>query len=135
MLKKTIKFEDYNGMMREEDHYFNLTKAELMEMEMGEVGGLSEKINRISQKLDVPEIMEIFKELILKSYGEKTPDGRGFMKKNGELAEAFAETEAYSELFMELVSDADKASEFINGILPKVEGAPNPQIPPQVGKH
>lgn len=121
MFKKTIEFEDYNGTPRKEDFYFNLTKAEVMEMELGTVGGLAERINKIVATQDAPSIMSIFKELILKAYGEKSADGRRFEKKNGELAAAFAETEAYSALFMELATDDKAAAEFINGITPKME--------------
>ena len=117
MLKKTISYVDYEGNERTEDCYFNLTKAELTEMEMGVTGGFSEMVNRIIQAQNMPEIIKLFKGLILKSYGVKSPDGRRFIKKE-ELSEEFSQTEAYSILFMELATDADKASEFINGIVP-----------------
>ena len=122
MLKKTVKYVDYNDVEREEDLYFNLTKAELMEMEMSITGGLAEMIQNIVKAQDAPAIIKIFKELILKAYGEKSADGKRFRKvdDNGTpLYVAFSETEAYSQLFMELATDADKASEFINGIVPK----------------
>ena len=118
MLKKTITYNDYNGVERTEDFYFNLSKAELMEMEMSISGGLTEMIEKIVATKDAPAIIKIFKELVLKAYGEKSADGKRFEKKNGALAEAFAETEAYSEIFMELATDADKAAEFVNGIMP-----------------
>lgn len=118
MLKKTITYNDYNGVERTEDFYFNLSKAELMEMEMSISGGLTEMIEKIVATKDAPAIMKIFKELVLKAYGEKSADGKRFEKKNGALAEAFAETEAYSQIFMELATDADKAAEFVNGIMP-----------------
>ena len=118
MLKKTITYNDYNGVERTEDFYFNLSKAELMEMEMSISGGLTEMIEKIVATKDAPAIIKIFKELILKAYGEKSADGKRFEKKNGALAEAFAETEAYSKIFMELATDADKAAEFVNGIMP-----------------
>lgn len=117
MLKKTITFEDYNGNSRTEDFYFNLTKAEITEMEMGTTGGMAEMIKRIVAAQDAPAIIEVFKKLILKAYGVKSPDGRRFIKSK-ELSEEFAQTEAYSELFMELAQDADKAAEFVNGIVP-----------------
>lgn len=117
MLKKRIKYTDYNGTAREEDFYFNLSKAEIMEMEMTTNGGLTETINRIIDTQDAPSIIKIFKEIILKAYGEKSPDGKRMIKSK-ELAESFAQTEAYSELFMELASDSDAASKFINGIIP-----------------
>ena len=117
MLKKTIKYADYNGTDREETFYFNLTKAEIMEMEMGTVGGFAEMVQNIVNAQDTPSLIKIFKDLILRSYGEKSPDGRRIIKSD-EISAAFAQTEAYSELFMELATDADKASEFINGIVP-----------------
>lgn len=118
MLKKTITYKDYNGLERTENFYFNLTETEIMEMEVGTAGGLAEMITRVVEAKDAPAIMKTFKDLLLKAYGEKSLDGKRFEKKNGQLAEAFAETEAYSILFMELVTDAEKASEFVNGIVP-----------------
>lgn len=117
MLKKTIIYTDYTGTERKEDFYFNLTKAEIMRMEMSTAGGLAERINRIIAAQDAPAIIAIFEDLIQRSYGVKTPDGRGFTKKKEDL-EAFMATEAYSELFMELATDADAATAFINGIVP-----------------
>ena len=118
MLKKTIKYTDYNGLEREEDFYFNLTKAEIMEMEMGTVGGMSEMIQKIVSTKDAPAIIKIFKELVLKAYGEKSADGKRFIKSK-EIAEAFSQTEAYSNLFMELATDSDAAAAFVNGIVPQ----------------
>jgi hypothetical protein len=117
MLKKTIKYTDYNGVERTEDFYFNLSKAELTEMEMSVQGGFAEKINRIVAAEDAPSIIETFKDLILKSYGEKSEDGKRFIKSK-ELSEIFAQTEAYSELFMELATDSEAAAAFVNGIVP-----------------
>lgn len=120
MLKETIKYTDYNGVEREEDFYFNLTKAELMEMEMSTTGGLAEMIDKIVKTQDAPAIIKIFKELVLKAYGEKSADGKRFIKSE-ELATAFSQTEAYSILFMDLATDADKAAKFVNGIVPMIE--------------
>lgn len=120
MLKKTITYTDYNEVERTEDFYFNLTKAELMEMEMGAVGGLSGMIEKIVSAKDAPSIIKVFKELVLKAYGEKSADGRRFIKSK-EISDAFAQTEAYSQLFMELATDADAASKFVNGIAPNME--------------
>lgn len=117
MLKKTIKYVDYNGTERNEDYYFNLSKAEIMEMEMSTTGGLSELIQNIVKTQDTPAIIKIFKDLVLKAYGEKSPDGKRFIKSE-ELSTAFSQTEAFSELFMELATDTDAASAFINGIIP-----------------
>ena len=120
MIKKTITYTDYDGNDRTEDFYFNLTKAEVMEMEMMTDGGLQKMIEKIIQTSDTKRIIEIFKSIILKSYGEKSPDGRRFIK-NDELREGFAQTEAYSQLFMELATDAKAATDFVNGIIPKMD--------------
>lgn len=121
MLKKTIKYTDYNGVNREELFYFNLTKAEIMEMEMSTVGGFAEMIEKVVAAQDMPTLIKTFKDLILKAYGEKSPDGRGFIKYDDDgrpLSRKFEQTEAYSELFMELATDAEAATAFINGIVP-----------------
>lgn len=118
MLKKTITYVDFNGMERKEDFYFNLSKAEITEMELSTDGGLVERINRIVAAKDVPEIIKVFKQLILDSYGEKSLDGKRFIKSK-EISEAFSQTNAYSILFMELAVDDVAAAEFINGIVPK----------------
>lgn len=117
MIKKTIKYVDYNGVERVEDFYFNLSKAELAEMEMTLDGGLSNFLEELSQSKDNKRIVEIFKEIIFKTYGEKSPDGRRFIK-NKELSDEFAQTEAFSELFMELALDEKAAADFFSGILP-----------------
>lgn len=122
MLKKTITYIDYNGTERKEDFYFNLSKAEIMEMEMGTTGGMVEMINKIVAAQDAPAIIDMFKKMILKAYGEKSADGKRFIKSK-ELSEAFSQTEAYSQLFMELATDADAASKFVNGIVPAQETA------------
>lgn len=123
MLKKTITYTDYNGVERTEDFYFNLTKAEIMEMEMSTTGGLAEMIQRIVAAQDAPAIIKIFKDLVLRAYGEKSPDGKRFIKTE-ESAKAFSQTEAYSNLFMELATDADAAAAFVNGIVPAMEAKP-----------
>lgn len=117
MLKKTITYTDYNGVERTEDFYFNLKKSEIMEMEMSTDGGLSEMIKKIVATKDIPSLMSIFKKFILKAYGEKSPDGKRFIKSE-ELSESFEQTEAYSELFMELATSDKAAAEFINGLIP-----------------
>lgn len=117
MIKKTITYTDYNGIERTEDFWFHLTNAEIMEMELSEVGGLTEKIQKIVNAQDGPEIMKLFKELVLKAYGEKSADGRRFIK-NDELRTEFSQTEAYSQIFMELATDDDAAAKFVNGIIP-----------------
>lgn len=117
MLKKTIKYVDYNDEEREEDFYFNLSKAELAEMELSTEGGLTETLNKISTTRNMPKLVQMFKGIILKSYGEKSPDGKRFIKSE-ELSTAFSQTEAYTQLFMELASDADAAAAFVKGIMP-----------------
>lgn len=118
MLKKNIKYVDYDGNERSEDFYFNLNKAEVVELQLGTVGGLTKTLEKIVQEKDASRIIEYFKTLILKAYGEKSADGRRFVKSQ-ELRDAFEQTEAYSELFMELASNAKMAAEFVNGVLPK----------------
>ena len=118
MLKKLIEYTDYNGKQRKENFYFSLNKAELMEMELGTVGGMQNLIQLIIDKQDIPEIIKAFKMIILKSYGEKSADGVRFVKSD-ELSAAFSQTEAYSNLFMELISNAEAAAAFINGIVPQ----------------
>lgn len=117
MLKKTIKYTDYNGTERTEDFYFNLTKAEVMEMEMSIDGGFAEMINRVVAAQDVPTIIKIFKDLIFKAYGVKSPDGKRFIKSEA-LSMEFSQTEAFSDLYMELATNADAATAFVNGIVP-----------------
>ena len=118
MLKKNIKYVDYDGNERTEDFYFNLNKAEVIELQLGTVGCLTKTLEKIVQEKDTSRIIEYFKTIILKAYGEKSADGRRFIKSQ-ELRDAFEQTEAYSELFMELARDAKMAAEFINGVLPK----------------
>lgn len=117
MLKKTMTYVDFNGNERTEDYYFHLSNAELMEMEMSTTGGLTEMIRRIVAEQDAPAIVKTFKDLILKAYGKKSDDGKRFIK-NDALREEFSQTEAYSQLFMELATNAEAAAAFVNGIIP-----------------
>lgn len=117
MITKTITYTDYNGVERTEKFYFNLSKAEVLEMEMSTEGGLAETIQKIVDAKDAPAIIRVFKDLVLKAYGVKSDDGRRFIKSK-ELSEAFSQTEAYSEIFMDLATDADAAAKFVNGIVP-----------------
>ena len=118
MLKKTITYTDYNGVERKEDFYFNFTKAELTDMNLSVQGGLQAMIQKIIDTQNVPEIAKIFKEMIFKAYGEKSDDGRRFIKSK-DISEAFSQTEAYSELYMELATDSKAAAEFVNGVMPQ----------------
>lgn len=132
MLKKQITYTDYNDVERKEDFYFNLSKAEIMEMELSTEGGLAEMIQKIIATQDTPSIIKVFKDLVLKAYGEKSADGKQFVKidDNGvKLANKFAQTEAYSVLFMELATDADAAAAFVNGIVPKDLEVPKDSLP------
>lgn len=117
MLKKTIKYTDYNGNERTEDFYFNLTKAELMEMELSVDSGMTTMLRKIIQTQQNSKLADLFKQLLLKSYGEKSDDGKRFIKSQ-ELRDAFEQTEAYSELYMELATNAEAAIEFVKGIVP-----------------
>ena len=117
MIKKTVTYTDYNGVERTENFYFNLSKAEVMEMEIGTEGGMAESIQKIIDAKDAPAIIRVFKDLVLRAYGEKSDDGRRFMKSK-EISEAFSQTEAYSQIFMELATDSEAAAKFINGIVP-----------------
>lgn len=119
MLKKKITYVDYNGVERTEEFLFNLTQAEVTEMELSTPGGLVETINKIVESKDGKEIISLFKEIILKSYGEKSPDGRRFVKSK-ELSDAFSQTEAYSILFMELATNAELSAAFVNAIVPVI---------------
>ena len=117
MLKKTITFTDYNGVERTEDFYFNLNEAELTEMQLMKEGGLKEWLEKMVKSENRVEIMKMFKMIILKAYGEKSSDGRRFIKSD-EISENFTQTEAYNKLFMELVSNETTMSEFVKGIVP-----------------
>lgn len=131
MLKKTIKYTDYNGVERTEDFYFNLNKAEIMEMQLTTVGGLDAYLKKIISAQDMPTLMRIFKDLVLKSYGIKSDDGRRFIK-NEKLREEFEQTEAYSILYMELSTDADAAAAFVNGIIPADVAKQLPKDPNEI---
>lgn len=126
MIMETRTYKDYNGVTRTENFFFNLSKAELAEMELSTEGGYAEMIERIVSAQDRPALVKIFKELLLKSYGEKSPDGKRFIKSE-ELSLAFSQTEAFSDMFMELATNSEKAAEFINGVIP--EGFSKKSIP------
>lgn len=117
MIKLTETYKDFNDVERTEDFYFNLTEAEVMELEMSTSGGLAVTIERIVAAQDAPAIIKIFKKLVLDAYGIKSPDGKRFIK-NDEIKAEFEQTNAYSNIFMRLATDADAASKFVNGIMP-----------------
>lgn len=118
MVVEKIKYTDFNGVEREEEFMFNLTEAEITEMELTTEGGLSDSIKKIISAQNTPQIIETFKMLLLKSYGEKSADGRRFVKSE-DLSKEFTQTNAYSQLFMKLATDDKAAAAFINGIIPE----------------
>ena len=117
MIKKTITYTDYNGVEHSEDFYFNISRAEMIEMQYGTTGGYSEMIQAMVKADDVPALTATFTNFIKKAYGEKSLDGKRFMKSE-EISDAFVQTEAYSELLMELLTNTDSAIAFINGCFP-----------------
>ena len=117
MIKKTVTYEDIEGNKRTEDFYFNLTKAELSEMASSEEGGFENYLKRIIETKDANKMIAIIKDIIAKSYGVRTDDGK-FFRKSKELSEAFLGSDAYSEVFMDIAANPDKANEFMLGILP-----------------
>lgn len=122
MIKKTITYTDYNGNKCTEDFYFHFTQAEAAEMELRAEGGMSAVAEAIINAQDRDKLMDIFKKFILEAYGEKTPDGKYFRKKDNEgnpLCWKFEAHPAYSVLFMEMVTDAQAASDFFNSLVPK----------------
>lgn len=130
MLKKTVTYTDFYGVSHTEDFYFNLTEAEILEMNYTTYGGLDKMIEKIIATNDTPKIVSMFKELVLASYGEKSPDGKRFIK-NDAVREAFSQNQAYSDIFMELATDEQAAADFVNGIVPeKISKAmeDNPEI-------
>lgn len=118
MYKKTVTYTDYNGNQRTEDFFFNLNKAELTEMEMANEGGMQAKLQKLMDANDNGGVLALFKDLILRSYGVKSEDGRRFIK-NAQVTEEFTQTEAFSELFISLASNEEEATKFIQGILPQ----------------
>lgn len=117
MYVKEVEYTDFNGVVRKEKFYFNLTKAEILDMELGKTGGFTEYIKKVIEAQDTPTLMSLFKSLLLKSYGVKSDDGRRFIK-NDQVREEFEQTQAFSDLYMTLALDDEEASKFVNGIIP-----------------
>lgn len=117
MLKKTINYTDLNGVQRTEDFYFNLSKPEIVKMQSSIKGGYDARLKGIANELNGAAIMEFFEDLIKRSYGEKSEDGRRFVKSD-ELSEAFMQTPAYEVLFEELITNDKAAADFVNAIMP-----------------
>lgn len=121
MLKETLTYTDFDGNEREEDFYFHLTEAEIVTMDISAdgSGGMAKLIERLAKEEDGEKLMEIFRNLILTSYGEKSLDGKRFIKSK-EISEAFAQTNAYNDLFVKLCTDTDYVAKFADGICSKV---------------
>lgn len=115
MVVESVTYTDYDGVERTETFRFNLTNAEVMELEMSVDGGMSTMLQKIVDAKEGPIVMKVFKDILLKSYGEKSPDGRRFVK-SPEISKAFSETEAYNIIFMKLVTDDKYAAKFVAGI-------------------
>lgn len=119
MYKEQITYVDYDNVERTETFYFNFTKSELTEFETSIPGGMANRMAEISAAKDMPEMMKFFKQIIMKSYGEKSPDGRRLMKgENDELAKAFAETPAYDIFFQKIFMTDGYMVEFLTNIMP-----------------
>lgn len=127
MLKKTVTYEDFNGVQRTEDFYFNLTRSELMEMHLTTEGGMDEKINNIVNANSQAELEKLFKQILLMSYGQKSADGR-FFRKSDEIRADFEASPVYDKLYMELFTDEKAAADFVNAIIPHVEATANPAM-------
>jgi len=117
MYKKSIKYTDFNDAEHEEDFYFNISKSEIVKMDVSEDGGIKERLTRVVQAEKGKEIMEVFEGLILSSYGVRSPDGKSFAK-SPEISQAFKDTAAYDVFFMELVTNANAAAVFVNAVFP-----------------
>ena len=121
MYKKTITYKDYDGKERTEEHYFNLDEGELMEMYMSVPGGYPAMLQRVVNEQSEPELFKIFKEIVVKSYGEKTGDGKYFLKEDDDgrpLVRKFLQSKAYSALMMEFMTKTQSFTDFANQIIP-----------------
>lgn len=119
MYKITKKYTDYNGVEKEEDFYFNLSKADIIKMELSEDGGMDKRLERLVKTQDMKEAIKVFEGLVLMAYGVKTDDGR--FVKNDQIRADFVSSAAYSEIFTEIATDPDKATTFVNGVVPNRE--------------
>lgn len=120
MIKKTITFKDFNGDSRTEDFYFNLTIDEIMELQFSEAGGLDQYINSIVQSDNNAEIYQTFKKIILKAIGKKSEDGRLFAKSE-EIKNEFSQTNAFSNMLVEFMTNAEAGASFISALVPAEE--------------
>ena len=124
MIKKTVTYIDYKGEERTETCFFNLNRVEVLDMQMTTIGGYTEKLQALIDAKNTAELYKLFKDLVLRSYGVISEDGKRF-EKNDKLREEFEQTEAYVTIYMELATNTDKAIEFINGITPDFENKAN----------
>lgn len=139
MLKRDITYEDFNGERVTETFYFNFTKTEIVELELAYEGGMEATLQKIIKAENLKALVDEFKKIVLLAYGERSPDGKRFIK-NDDIREAFSQTAAYDALFMELATDDDAAATFIKGIVPadlsrelvktQIVELPQPPIPP-----
>lgn len=120
MRVEKVKFTDYNGVEREETFYFNINKAELAQLEMSVNGGFTEMLSRLSEKQDIPEIQKIFTRMLTLGFGEKSADGRRFIKSE-EMTNEFTQTEAFVEIYMKLCTNVPYALDFISDMLPDIK--------------
>lgn len=119
MRKEIIKYTDWNGTDREETFYFNLTRTECIRLHSDTPGGLGEVLDRIVKANDTGTIRATFEDLLGRSYGVKSEDGRRLIKgKNGEMFQAFTESMAYDELIVKLISEPGYAADFFNDVIP-----------------
>lgn len=130
MYKITKKYEDFNGVEKEEDFYFHLTKADILKMELSEEGGLDKRIEKLQKTKDIKEAIKVFEGILLMSYGIKTEDGR--FVRNEEARARFVSSAAYSEIYWDLATNPVEADKFVKGIIPKTDA---PSIPAPPVKH
>lgn len=118
MLKKRITYTNFEDEEVTETFYFNLTKADLMEMEVSKRGGLNGYIERIQETNDAGLVFEELKSLMSRSVGRLAPDGRGFSRSQ-QIRDEFMNSEAFSNFILEMLTDPQLAAEFIQGLIPK----------------
>lgn len=127
MYKITKKYEDFNGVEKEQDFYFNLSKADILKMELSEEGGMDKRLDKLVKTKDMKEAIRVFEGLLLMAYGVKTDDGR--FVKNDQVRAEFASSAAYSDIYFELATDPEAAQKFVEGVVPKFEEQPVSSIP------
>ena len=119
MFSRTFNYKGYDGNEHKETWWFNLSESELMKMELGSVGGINGMMNRMLREDHPDKIVDMFEKIILGSVGERSADGRRFLKRGGAVAEDFRETPAYDQLFLELVSSGEALATFLKGAIPE----------------